>query len=167
MEKSTSRTGKAILLFLSSFLYFFLAYIGFKKQNIQLSDYDHITSVISDNGTGYRYDSKGKKSACFYLQLEDVDKKLGVYRMSKNYKDLLDKFTNGDTVTVYYRDNSNTDENINIDLIQVEKAGKIVLDKKEYERKESTLIYIGLFTGLLTVFLSYLYYKGKILADTA
>ncbi len=161
MDKSTNRILSAIFLFLTSFIYFFLAYKGFKNQNIDLKNYSIIKSTIVDKGVGYRYASKGRKSQCFYIQLKDNDKKLGVYRMTKNYNDLLEKFNIGDTITAFYRDNNNQSENINIDLVQVEKSGQILLDKKEYERKESSLIYLGLIGGVLTFFLSYWYYKRK------
>lgn len=162
MNKGTKRTVSSIFLFLTSFIYFFVAYIGFKKQNIDLSNYSKIESIIIDKGIDYRYGSKGRKSHCFYIQLKDKDKKIGVYRMSKNYEDLLAKFNIGDTVTAYYRDNNNQSENINIDLVQVEKGGQVLLNKKEYERKESALIYLGLIAGFLTIFLSYFYYKRKV-----
>jgi hypothetical protein len=162
MKRNTKRTLASIFLFLSSFIYFFLAYIGYKKQHINLNDYDKTESVIIDKGIEYRHGSKGRKSQCFYILLRESFKKLGVYRMSKDYQDLLRKFNIGDTVTVYYRDNNNRSENINIDLVQVERNGQILLDKKEYERKESSLIYIGLIGGIVTILLSYLYYKRKI-----
>ncbi|MFT3935800.1 MAG: hypothetical protein QM726_19385 [Chitinophagaceae bacterium] len=161
MKNNTKRTLGAIILFLSSFIYFFLAYGGFKEQNINLNGCSKIESVIIDKGLDYRIGSKGVKSQCFYIRLKDYHKKLGVYRMRKNYSDLLLKFNTGDTVTVYYRNNK-LQENINIDLVQVEKAGKILLDKKEYEKKESSLIYIGLIGGVFSIVLSYLYYKRKI-----
>jgi hypothetical protein len=162
MDKSIKRTFSSILLFLTSFIYFFLAYQGFNEQNIDLNNFSKIESVIVDKGVDYRYGSKGTKSQCFYIQVKGIHKKLGVYRMNKNYNDLLDRFNIGDTVTAIFRDNKNKTENINIDLLQVERAGQIVLDKKEYERKESSLIYIGLIGGVLTIFLSFLYYKRKI-----
>ncbi|MFT3843805.1 MAG: hypothetical protein QM725_02035 [Lacibacter sp.] len=162
MAKNSKRTINAVILFLTSFIYFFLAYKGYKKQHIDLSDCDRIVSMIIDKGVGYRYGSKGK-SKCFYIELSGVDKKLGVYRMRKNYDDLIKLFNVGDTVRAYFRNNSNQQENINIDLVQVEKGNQILLPKKEYERKEGSLIYIGLTFGILTVILSFLYYKGRIL----
>lgn len=165
MEKNSKRTVNSILFSLTSLVYFFLAYVGFQKQNIDLVEYETITSEVVDKGVDFRYDSKGK-SECFYIQLRDVNRKLGVYRMTKNYDDLLSIFEIGDTVTAYYRSNNNDHEKINIDLVQVEKEGNILLDKKEYERKESLLIYIGTFFGVLTLLLSYLYYKRKILTNS-
>lgn len=77
--------------------------------------------------------------------------------MSKDYEDLLRSVSRGDVLTVYFRtDHSNE---INIDLVQIEKEGKIVLNKKEFEAKESSLIFIGLVGGLAFVALSIYNYK--------
>jgi len=160
--RRTKHTVYSVLFFLSSFIYFFFAYKGLKRQNINLDNYTVIKSTIVDKGVDYHYGSKGRKSLSFYIRLKGTNKNIGVYRMTKNYEDLLDKLTIGDTVTAYYRENSNESENINIDLVQVERNGQTVLDKKEYEKKESALIYIGLTAGFLTILLSYLYYKRKI-----
>jgi hypothetical protein len=165
MKTKSKRTISSIILFLSSFIYFTLAYIGYAKQNIDLKNYDLLESVIIDKGIDYRRSSKGTRAPCFYILLEGHAKKLGVYRVSKDYRDLLKKFNVSDTVTAYYQDNDNRSENINIDLVQVERNGKVLLDKKEYERKESSLIYIGLIFGFGTVVLAYLDYKRKIFKD--
>ncbi|WP_431242596.1 hypothetical protein ACQ9BO_22735 [Flavobacterium sp. P21] len=79
--------------------------------------------------------------------------------MSKDYNDLLQKINIGDKVKVYYQANSNEDENINIDLIQLEKDGKIIIDKIEYEQKEGSLLYIGLIAGFFILYISYRNYK--------
>ena len=162
MNKNTKVTLGSIFLFLSSFIYFFLAYKGVIQQNINQKDYDKTVKVIVDKGIDYRYSSKGWKSECFYILLEGMNKKLGVYRMSENYQDLIQKFKIGDTVTIYFRDNHNTTENINIDLVQVEKGGQILLEKKEYEHKQRSLIYLGLLGGIASVIASYYIYKKKI-----
>ncbi|MNQ04244.1 hypothetical protein D3C85_169580 [compost metagenome] len=79
--------------------------------------------------------------------------------MSQNYNDLLQKVNIGDKVKVYYQANTNKDENININLIQLEKDGKIIINKSEYEQKEGSLLYIGLIAGFFIFYLSYRNYK--------
>lgn len=147
-----------ILICLTSVIYLFLVWIGFQKQNIQLENCNYYESYVISSGLDYRNSSKGRKSNVFYVLLHGMDKKLGVYRMSKDYNDLLSAIKHGDKLKVYYSDN-NKKENVNIDLIQVEKNGQILLDKKEYEKKESTLIYMGLFGTLVTYVIAYHYYR--------
>ena len=155
------RTFKIIVFFLFSLILFVLAYKGIREQNMDINDCSKITSVILDKGTAYRKGSKGS-SLCFYLQLKDAHKLLGVYRMSQNYDDLIHTFNIDDTITAYFIDNSNTAENINIDLVQVEKGKEVLLPKKEYERKERWPIYIGVIGGTFMMLMAYLYYKKKI-----
>ncbi|MDR2909750.1 MAG: hypothetical protein LBV47_00035, partial [Bacteroidales bacterium] len=75
------------------------------------------------------------------------------------YDDLLEEINKGDLLKVYYKSNDNRTENVNIDLIQIEKDGLILYDKKEYARKESALIYLGLIGALLTYVIVYRYYR--------
>jgi hypothetical protein len=159
MNKKTKHLLNSILFASTSILYFFLAYIGYGKQNIDLTQKTTYENIVTNKGIGIRYGSKGRQSKVFYITLKDLDEKLGVYRMSKNYDDLLNKFEIGEKVKVYYRPSTNKNENINIDLIQVEKDGEILISKTEYEKKESALIYIGLIAGFGTLFLAYRYYK--------
>ncbi len=162
MNKKTKHTLSSILFAFSSVLYFFLAYIGFENQNIDLNQFQQYENIITDKGIDIHYDSKGGESDVFYISLKGLDEDLGIYRMSKNYDDLLAKFKVGEKVKVYYKASNDLD-NINIDLIQVEKNGETIISKEEYEKKESSLIYIGLFAGFGTILMAYRYYKfGKI-----
>ncbi|HUM53327.1 MAG TPA: hypothetical protein PK431_16000 [Chitinophagales bacterium] len=132
-----------VIFALLTILYAFCIRVGISKQNINLIKCDKLKSVVQNRGLDFRIDSKGKKTKVFFIKLVDLDKKIGVYRMSNVYDDLINQIGKGDTLNVYYMKNSNESENINIDLIQIEKHGKIILDKKEYEKKESSLIFIG------------------------
>ena len=159
MTKKTKHLLSSILFASTSILYFFLAYIGYGKQNLDLSKYAQYENVIIDKGIDIHYGSKGRKSNVFYISLKDLDEDLGIYRMSKEYEDLLKKVNIGEKVKVYYRPSSNERENINIDLIQVEKDGQVLISKEAYEKKESSLIYIGLIVGIGTLFMAYRFYK--------
>ena len=161
MNKNTKRISYSVLLASTSLIYFFLAYLGYKEQNLDLSDYDRYENIITHKGIGIHHGSRGRKSNVFCISLEGLDEKLGIYRMSRKYNDLLEKVNVGDRVKVYYRKNAEKD-NINIDLIQVEKDGKVLISKDEYEKKESALIYIGLIAGFGTLFMTYRFYRfGK------
>lgn len=154
------RLLKAQLISMTSVIYLWVVALGFESQNIRLEDCDMIKSHVLWSGLDFQYDSKVGKSKVFAVRLYGMQKKLGVYRMSRNYDDLLNAIGEGDTLRMYYRGNGNRTENVNIDLIQIEKNGEILLDKKEYERKESALIYIGFAAMLLTYVTAYLYYYG-------
>lgn len=159
MNKKTKHLINSILFGLTSIIYFFLAYIGYGKQNLDLSKYTQYENIVIDKGIDIHYSSKGKESDVFFISIEGLNEDLGIYRMSKNYDDLLKKINIGDTIKVYYRPNSNEAENINIDLIQIEKNKKILISKDEYEKKESALIFIGLIAGIGTLFMAFRYYK--------
>ena len=159
MNKKTKHLLSSILFASTSLLYFFLSYVGYEKQNIDLTQKANYENVITNKGIGIRYLGKGTKSEVFFITLKDLDEKLGIYRMSENYDDLLNKVNMGDKVKVYYEPSSNKRENINIDLIQVEKEGEILINKTEYEKKESALIYIGLIAGIGTLFFSFRFYN--------
>jgi hypothetical protein len=161
INQKTKEIISFIFLFSFSFLYFFLAKIGFEKQNINLNNVNKITSQVENRGIDYRHGSKGKRSKVFYIKLKNLNEKIGVYRMSKEYDDLISKINTNDKLTVYYKENNNDSENVNIDLIQIERNGIVLLDKKEYEKKESVLIYIGLIAGVLSIGYSLYYLRRK------
>jgi hypothetical protein len=162
--KDEKRYIGSTFLFLSSFLYFFLAYEAFKKTSKTLSEYENLTSVIVDKGQDYRYGSRGKRSLCFFIYLDNLrNQKLGVYRFSKNYSDLDNSLLIGDEVTVFFIDRPDKGENINIDLIQINKKNKLVLDKLEYDNKEKRFLVLMIIVGALSIVLSYLYFKRLII----
>jgi hypothetical protein len=146
-------------LILFSFLYIFLIKIGFEKQNIDLKNTEKVISIVEDCGIDFHRSSKGQKSDVFYIKLKDLDEKIGVYRFSKKYDELLNSIKKNDTITAYYIGKLNGRENVNIDLVQIEKNKKVLLEKSEYEKKEGSLIYIGF--GALIAHGIILYYSRK------
>ena len=77
---------------------------------------------------------------------------------SHYYSDLLDSLRNGDIVTVYYRPLSTNP--IDIDVFQVEKNGKKIVDYADYSKNHATassaLVVIGsvcLLFGILAIWM--------------
>ena len=156
MKNSIKRTIISIFYFLLSLLVLFVSYISFTKQNIELNEYSKVSSVVKEKGL----DLNRNGTECFYLLLQDYNKKLGVYRYSKKYQDLINKIKVDDSVVVYFKKNSNA-ESINIDLIQIESGSQVLLNKEEYEQKYRITMYITLFGGIVMLILSYLFCKRK------
>ena len=153
---------KTFLVVLSSVIYFFLAYIGYLNSNINLNEINSKIGIVEEVGITQRIGTKGEKSNVFFIQLDNIELKLGVYRMSKNYSELIENIKPKDKIKVYYKSKTNKRENVNIDLVQIEKNGNIILQKNEFENKQSFLLYIGLFFGIGTIIFSYLYYFRKL-----
>lgn len=161
MKVKLGRLIKSILFALTSIIYFFLAYIGYEKQNLNLCDYTQYENIVTNKGITTHYKDERSKANVFFISLMGMKEQLGIYRMTGNYEDLSEKIIIGDKIKVYYRPSTNKREKVNIDLIQIEKDGEIIIAKDEYENKESSLIYIGLIAGFLTLFLSYRYYTWR------
>ena len=161
MKAVLKHNFKSILIFLSSGLYFFLVYIGYKSQNIDLSTLSSHIGVVENLGETYNYGSKGRKSIVFFVDVKGLSQRLGIYRKDKDYNDLHRNILIGDKIRVFYLPNK-SDKNINIDLVQIEKRDSIIYSKNEYEKKEGALIWIGLIFGFLSILFSWLYYKKKL-----
>jgi hypothetical protein len=115
-----------------------LIYRGYKDQHIQLSNLERHTGKVISVGKTQR---KASTSTVFYMQLEGLSERVGLYRISKNYDDLINDIKIGDKITIYFK--AQNGEDLNIELVQIEKEGKIVLDKSEYIAKQSSLIWVG------------------------
>lgn len=146
----------SILLF--SMIYFFGAYIGYKHQNIVLSDLSNHIGLVENTGETYRIGSKGLRSLVFFVDLKGLNQRLGIYRRNNDYEDLHRRIKYSDEIKVYYEAHK-SNENINIDLIQIEKEGIVIYSKKEYEKKESVLIWIGLIMGFFNILYSWFFYN--------
>jgi hypothetical protein len=162
LSKRIKHILENIVLILFSFIYVFVIQIGLEKQNINLEKTSKATNVVENSGIGIHYGSKGIKSNVFFIKLKNIEEKFGVYRFSKNYNDLLQLVKIGDTITLYFNEDSYKKRNINIDLIQIEKKNKIILPKSEYEKKEGSLIYIGI-AGLVANAIIMYYNRKKYL----
>jgi hypothetical protein len=68
----------------------------------------------------------------FAFTLDNYSHTLGAYRPSKDYTALLKNIRKGDTVTVTYK--PMPQDKINIDVYQIEKSGKVILDYDSYKR---------------------------------
>jgi len=159
MTQKTRHLITATIILLSSGLYFALAYKGYKEQVMTLDQIDKFTGQISERGITTRKSGK-RKSTVFYIRLIGLNETLGIYRMNNNYQELVDRLVPGDEVTVYYVSRPSND--VNIDLVQIENRERIIVNAEEFKNKESSLVYIGLIAGILSVFASVWYYKKYI-----
>ena len=149
-----------VVICLSSGIYLALAYKGYKDQNIELKTLKTYTGQISSFGETIRKSGKSRPKI-FYVDIDGLEQRLGVYRMTRNYESILNKLNTGDTITVYYKNQNPCD--VNIDLVQIEKKNVVLLDKKEYIKKESALIWLGLLGGVFSILLSFWYLKKHVL----
>ena len=88
-----------VSIFISSIalVLFFVSYIGFINQNINLNQYPKVSGIVSKKGTILSHHG----SDYFYLLLKGSNKKLIVYRSSKHYDDLINKVQVNDSIVVY------------------------------------------------------------------
>lgn len=157
IRQRSRNTLKAILIFLASAIFFCLAYIGYKKQHIDLSTLDRLTGIVEERGTDYA-DSKAKPLV-FFVKFRNVDQTLGVYRKDESYADLIERVSPGDALTAYFVGTKSG--KINIDLVQLERNGFVILKKEAYEKKYHFLMYLGVVVGILFVALACLQYKQR------
>jgi hypothetical protein len=134
---------------------------GYKSQEIDISSLNKHSGRVNSIGIAERNSSR-QKAEVFYLKLEGLEQTLGVYRMSRNYDDLLSKVSKNDFLTVFFIDDVTSD--INIDLVQIEKDGHVMLAKSEYENKESYLMWIGIIGIVVILLLSMNFYYNNFVA---
>jgi hypothetical protein len=139
------------LHFLGLGLFMLAAIICYDYQNINLNDYKRYENFVLESGVGFRYNEK-RKTEVFYMKLSGLDNKVGVYRISNNYDDLKNSITKGDKVTIYCKPTWDKKDSINIDLIQIEKNGEVILSQSEYQNKYR---FLGVIAILATLYMTY------------
>ena len=132
-------------------LFVILTMIFYENQRVNLMEYSKYENIVIDKGTALRYYNKKKNEKVFYVKLNGLDKKVGVYRMFKNYDDLLKNVNIGDKIKVFYKSNSEINENINIAVIQIEKNNEIILNKSEYQTKYRILMFFSILACLYII----------------
>jgi len=153
------RTIISIFISLIALVLFFVSYVGFINQNINLNQYSKVNGIVAEKGI----ELNNHDSDNFFLSLKNSNKKLTVYRFSKKYNDLMKKVKVDDSIVVYTKKNIDDSYNSSaIDIIHLENQSEILLNKKEYENKYRIMMYVTLLCGIITLILSYLFYKRKI-----
>ena len=147
----TEKILSLLLSILGLALFVVLTMLFYEEQKVNLSQYNKYESTVSDKGTALRYYNKKKNQKVFYIKLNGLDKKVGVYRIFKNYNDLLKNVNVGDKLKVFCKSNSEINENINIGVVQIEKNDKIILNKSEYQTKYRILMFFSIFACLYII----------------
>lgn len=112
-------------------LFLLLTFIFYDKQRLSLEDLNVYENVVMQRGTT----SSEKDQKVFYFKLYGLEEKMGVYRKFKNYDNLLNNINVGDRLKIYYIPTFDKRENINIDVVQIDKNEENILSKSEYQIK--------------------------------
>ncbi len=125
-----------------------------KDINIDLSQVDRITGVVTSSGMTDKASTVGGKlkvkDSVFYIALDNSNQNFATHRPSQDYKTLSDKINTGDTITLFYKERQDND--LNLDVYQIEKAGQVLQDYESYSSNYKKLSWLtGIFgIGLLT-----------------
>ena len=114
------------------------AYLFYRNTSVDLHQLDHYSGQIIDKGI-----TKGSTGS-FYLRLNGLNQILATYSMNQDYSYLNDGLAIGDRIEVYYGVSRITDKPV-LNLYQVEKNGKIILDKSEHSAKDMNGFYVCVF----------------------
>ena len=142
--------GGLVILGLAALL-FAAAIKGYRDSIINLDQVDKFEGTVIDKDIVLK---RGKINLnVFYFKLSGLSDRLASYNMKQDYKKLMDNINIGDQIQVYFKKSKS--QSLNLDVIQIEKRGEIILDKNEFRTTMGSLIYIGTVGGvlMLSVFL--------------
>lgn len=148
-----------ILLLSSSLIYVLLICIGIDKRDIDLDEYRRYEGLVDYTGITMQKRSRGRIASVFYVSLEGLEKDLGIEKSTERCVELKKKIKSGDILIVYFKDHTHFKEDINTTLVQIERKGEIILDKKESESGMTFLIFAGVAGLIITLFITYKSFK--------
>jgi len=136
--------GGLVILGLTTLL-FAAAIKGYWDSTADLNKVNKFEGTIVDRDIVLKKDKVNLK--VFYFKLEGLNDRLASYNIKQDYQKLIDNLNVGDKITVYFKKSES--QKLNLEVIQIEKRGQIILDKADFETKKSSLIYIGTIGGTL------------------
>lgn len=119
-----------------------------KDINLDLNNVDRINGTVVTSKVTEKSSIVGGKTSVkgniFNFRLDNSDENFALHRPSQNYSDLVEQIKLGDTISVFYRKQNNTD--LNLDVYQIEKNKRVLQD---YNTRNSTYKKLSWFTGIL------------------
>ena len=119
---------------------------AYNDSTIDLKKVDVYEGIVTDTGIGWKQNPKMDVKV-FYFRMNGLDDLLASYNMHGDYATLQANVNRGDSIKIYFKESGSDD--YNLDVIQIEKGGEIILDKSKFEKQQTALIYIGAVGGLL------------------
>ncbi len=150
-------------VFLAGILLFF-AFLKYQNGWRDINKADKYDGIIEKKGitsyltsTSGRYRSSLTKKA-FYLKLTGLNETLAVYNPEQNYTSLNTSLYIGDKIKIFYNRSKSTN-NLNLEIFQIEKNNKLVLNPKDFIKRERTIFFLTLIGGIALMILTY--YQNK------
>jgi hypothetical protein len=156
IPKIYKRIGKYMAAFFLGTLCLIGAYAFLAKKDNVLNDFDFKKGVVKNKGIIKIKASRGKLDA-FYLEINNLDKKLIYSRPGQKYYDLMDAFQKGDTVSVYFEESLQQDY---LEIFQLEKNNNKIVSLDSYNRNNRIGGWMCLIGGIF-IFGSVIYEDKK------
>lgn len=120
-----------------------------------------LSGIITDKGVTDKSSVLGEKipanSKVFYFHLNHSPGTFAIYRPGESYMQYDQSLHVGDSITVYYRETSSSE--INMNVFQVEKDGRIIVDYESYNENHHTAAAAAMVAGLCILALSIVRYR--------
>ena len=162
---SSPKRERMLYFFLIVLSVIFLLKIGMRRQHseLELRDTIKIEGTVESVGIiRQRLQIRGRRDPLiFSIQLSDRDERFNVFRQNEDYADLIENIQVGDRLIVYFRRNNSQRENRNVGVVQIEKNGEMLLDISEFNTRERTRMYYGIFGLLVCVFILFALLRDK------